>query len=135
MARRRTLELPAGTEPFDRSPEQWRELGAPEFVVDLAAAAQCYSRWARPGYGRGLTSTDATAQRYYVTMAWLPRCVRPLYLAHVGALAPGEVQLLSGDQRNQWGRLGRCWSPLLAADADVPIWLECCRQEDRSGQA
>jgi hypothetical protein len=135
MARRRTVELPAGAEPFDRSPAQWRELGAPEFVADLAVAAEFYSRWALPGYGRGLTATDPTARRYYVAMAWLPRCVRPLYLAHVRALLPGEVQLLSGDRRNRWGRLGRCWSPMLAADADVPAWLECCRREDRRGSA
>ena len=39
MARRRAAELPAGVEPFDRSPEQWRELGAPTWVFDLDAAA------------------------------------------------------------------------------------------------
>jgi hypothetical protein len=135
VARRKTAVLPVGVVPFDRTVEQWRALGAPEFVVDLAVAAECYSRWAQPGYGRGCAATDPTARRYYVAMAWLPRCVRPLYLAHARALLPSEVQLLSGDRRNRWGRLGRCWSPMLAADADVPAWLEACRREDRRGSA
>lgn len=131
MARRRAVELPAGTEPFDRSPQQWRELGAPGFVADPAVAARCYSEWARPGFGRGSTATDPTTARYYVSMAWLPRCVRPLFLAYVGALAPGEVALLAGDRRARWGRPGRCWSPMLAPDAPMPEWLECCRRGDR----
>ncbi len=131
MARRKTAVLPAGAVPFDRSPEQWQDLGAPEFVADPDAAAWCYSKWARPGFGRGSTATDPTAKRYYVCMAWLPRCVRPLFLAHVGALAPGEVALLAGDRRARWGRPGRCWSPMLAPDADVPAWLQCCRRAGR----
>lgn len=132
MARRRMIELPPGTEPFNRTPQQWRDIGAPVWVFDSDAAAEVYVTWARAGYGRG---ADPTAEpwiaHYYVRMRWTPYCVKPRYLDHIGALLPAEAQLLASDRRARWGRPGRCRSRMLAADANVPLWLECCRQEPR----
>ncbi len=128
MARRRAAELPTGMQAFDRTLDQWLELGAPPYVYDEAAARERYVIWGREGYGRGLDPADPVL-RYYVAMRWQPKCVKPLFLAHVGALHPAEdAQLLTGDDLfSRWGRLGRCRSAMLAPDADVPNWLLCCR--------
>ncbi|MGB6164024.1 MAG: hypothetical protein WBF75_15920 [Pseudonocardiaceae bacterium] len=132
MARRRTLELPAGAVLFDRSPQEWRELGAPVWLGDSRAAAGLYAEWALPGFGRGMDPDDPTPRRYYVEMMWLPRCVRPQWLSHAGALSSAEAELLASDR---WGRPGRCRAPMLAPGADVPAWLVCCRRGDRRGTA
>jgi hypothetical protein len=129
MARRRMIELPPGRYPFDRTPQQWRDSGAPVWVFDSDAAAEVYVTWARAGYGRGVDLADGVVRRYYVDMRWLPHCVQPRYLDHVGALTAGEAQLLVSDRSARWGRPGRCRSPMLDAAADVPRWLECCRQD------
>lgn len=133
MALRKTIGLPAGAEPFDRSPEQWRALNAPPWLYDLDAAAEAYVSWALSGYGGGLDPTGQGIRRYYVEMLWWPRCVRPQYLASVGALLPGEAQLLAADRQARWGRPGRCRSPMLEPAASVPEWLVCCRRETRRG--
>jgi hypothetical protein len=128
VARRRVVELPPGVEPFDRSPEQWRELGAPAWVFVPDAAAEAYSAWALPGYGRGMDPADPVMRRYYV-QTWMARCTKTQFLAHVGALSPAEVALLGTGSRAGWGDPARCWARMLDADADVPAWLECCRRE------
>ena len=133
MARRRTVELPTGMEPFDRTADQWCALEAPMWLRDSRAAARHYSEWALPGFGRGMDPDDPVTRRYYVDMMWLSRCVRPQWLFHVGALSVTEVELLSADRWARWGRPGRCRSPMLDPTAEVPGWLTCCRQEDRRG--
>jgi hypothetical protein len=135
MARRRGIELPAGARPFERDVADWRDLGAPAWVYDLPAAVMAYVAWARPGYGRGADLSDGVIGRYYVAMQWLPHCVQPRYLDHVGALTAGEAQLLANDRSARWGRPGRCRTPMLDPKADVPVWLACCRQEPRHGSA
>jgi hypothetical protein len=130
MARRRVAELPAGAEPFDRSVQQWRELGAPTWVFELAAAAEAYVAWAQPGYGGGLEPDDVLVRRHYARK-WMAQCVKPQWLAQAGALLDAEVQLLSGDRWARWGRPGRCRSRMLAPGADVPVWLTCCRRDPR----
>ncbi len=133
MARRRTIESPAGTRPFERPASVWRDLGAPAWVFDMAAASEAYISWARAGYGRGADLDDGVVGRYYVAMQWLPRCVQPRYLDHVGALTAGEAQLLASDRWARWGRPGRCRSRMLdSAAVGVPQWLWCCQQEPRS---
>ncbi|HET9255489.1 MAG TPA: hypothetical protein VFO16_09835 [Pseudonocardiaceae bacterium] len=132
MARRRAAELPPGAEPFHRSAEQWRELGAPVFVYDVDAAAEAYVAWAPVGYGGGKDPADELVRRYYVGMIWLPRCVKPQWLAHAGALLDVEAELLASDRWARWGRPGRCRAPMLAAEADVPEWLVCCRRVSRA---
>jgi hypothetical protein len=128
MARRRVIELPAGARPFERTARQWRDLGTPAWVHDLDAASEAYVVWARAGFGRGADLADGVISRYYVAMQWLPRCVQPRYLDHVGALLPAEAQLLAGDPSARWGRHGRCRAQMLSAEADCPAWLQCCRE-------
>jgi hypothetical protein len=109
------------------------EVRHPLYVYDEAAARERYVLWAREGYGRGLDPADQLL-RYYVGMIWQPRCLKPLYLAHVGALLDAEVQLLAGDRWARSGRPGRCRSQMLdQAAEEVPGWLACCRQEPRRG--
>jgi hypothetical protein len=134
VARRRVAELPPGAEPFNRSAQQWRELGAPPFVYDVDAAAEAYVAWALAGYGGGEDSTDELVRAYYVRLLWVPRCVKPQWLAHAGALLDAEAQLLAGDRQARWGRPGRCRSRMLDSEAvGVPAWLECCKREQRRG--
>jgi hypothetical protein len=116
---------------FDRTLDQWLELGAPLYVYDEVAARERYVIWGREGHGRGLDPADPVL-RYYVAMCWQPKCLKPLFLAHAGALLPAETQLLTSDRFLRWGRPGRCRSQMLAADADVPAWLQCCRRAPRS---
>lgn len=120
MARRRSIELPAGTEPFSRTAREWRDLGAPAWVYDLDVAAAAYISWARAGYGRNADLTDGVIGHYFVAMQWLPRCVQPRYLDHVSALTAGEAQLLASDRSARWGRPGRCRLPMLDSEADCP---------------
>lgn len=133
VARRKTLELPSGVTPFNRTAEQWRELDAPAWVSDSMAAAEAYVSWASQGYGRGADPTDMVIRLYYVEMLWLKHCVRPQWLAQAGALLDFEVQLLSTDRYQRWGRPGHCRSPMLDPEAPVPDWLACCRREARRG--
>jgi hypothetical protein len=113
MARRRMIELAPGARQFERTAREWRDMGAPVWVFDLDAAAEAYAAWARFGYGRDADLADGVIARYYVAMQWLPHCVQPRFLEHVGALFPAEAQLLATDR---WGggdgRAGathRCW--------------------------
>jgi hypothetical protein len=129
MARRRVAELPAGAVLFDRSAEEWRRLRAPGFVSDVDVAAEAYAHWA----GACFDPHDEVNRRYFVEMGWLKRCVRPQFLAHVGALNPAEIELMSDRGSARWGRIGRCWAPRLEADAvGVPRWLWCCRRDPRT---
>lgn len=128
MARRKKAESPAGAVLFDRSPEEWRQLGAPDFVSDVPAACEAYVVWAPRAYGGESDPTDEVVRRYYVEMAWLKRCVRPQFLYFINALNAAERELMeSGGQSARWGRPGRCWAPRLLSDAGVPEWLRCCR--------
>jgi hypothetical protein len=127
------IELAPGTRPFERTAREWRDIGAPVWVFDLNAAAEAYAAWAQFGYGRDADLADGVICRYYVEMQWLPHCVQPRFLDHVGALFPGEAQLLATDRSARWGRPGRCRVPMLASDADVPDWLTLCRREPRFG--
>lgn len=135
MARRRRIELPANVAPFDRTVEQWRALGAPAWVFDLDAASEAYFGWALSCYGGGHDSTDPAIRRYFVEMIWMQNCVKPQWLWHAGVLLPAEVRLFTGDRWARWGRPGRCRSQQLNPEADVPVWLACCRQEPRHGSA
>jgi hypothetical protein len=129
------VELLSGMEPFDRSPKQWCALNAPAWVWNMDTAAEAYVSWALPAYGGGHHPTGQGIRKYYVGMLWWPRCVRPQFLASVGALLPVEAQLLSGDRQARWGRPGRCSSRMLASDASgIPGWLECCRTPRQSGR-
>jgi hypothetical protein len=133
MARRRIIELPPGARPFERPASVWRDLGAPEWVIDAGAATEKYVLWAQYGYGRGADPSDETIRKYFVEMTWLTRCVRPRYLIHAGALNSAEHELLSNGQLSRWGSPGRCWAELLEADAvGVPRWLWCCRRDPRT---
>jgi hypothetical protein len=130
MARRRKLDAFAGA--FDRSPEQWRELGAPAFVYDMDAAAQTYSVWGMPCWGGGNDPADPPTRFYYIGMMWMPYCLKPRYLYHVGAATAGEMALLA-NQESRWDTPDRCRWRLLRPDAEVPSWLaECCRSTGRT---
>lgn len=104
-------------------------MGAPAFVYDPDIAAEAYSAWSRPGFGRGCDPTDPTIRFYYLG-SWLT-CVRPQFLYAVGALTGQEWALLDADQYRRWGRPGRCPSRMLDSRAEVPDWLECCKVSDR----
>ncbi|MGH3722032.1 MAG: hypothetical protein ACRDRI_24955 [Pseudonocardiaceae bacterium] len=137
MARRRSVldDLAPGVELFERSTEQWRRLGAPLWVYDLDAAAERYVTWAPSSYGGGAVPNELT-RRYYVGMIWTPKCVKPQFLHAHGHLTAVEEQLLTTDKYARWGRPGRCRSPQLNPDADVPGWLTCCRRgRSRHGPA
>lgn len=116
---------------FDRTPGQWRELGAPAWVFDPNAAAEAYTGWASPSFGGGQDPNDPALRLYYVGMIWTPRCVKPQWLSVQDALTDTEVELLATDRAERWGRPGRCRGRLLAPDAPVPAWLECCRMDTR----
>lgn len=131
MARRRDVVAQAGA--FDRTPEQWHELGAPAFVYQRDAAAEAYVAWAVPGFGGRRDPADPLVWFYYVSKIWMPRCCKPQYLAHVDALTSTEVALLAANQWARWDRPGHCRSKLLAGDAPVPSWLESCRRRDAGG--
>lgn len=134
MALRKTIELPAGVQPFDRTADQWRDLNAPAWVWDLNTAAEAYVAWALSAYGGGHDPTGQGIRKYYVGMIWWPKCVRPQFLEFAGALSSVEAQLL-GDRNARWGRPGRCWTRMLNPIANVPEWLVCCRQEARPGSS
>jgi hypothetical protein len=133
VARRKCLDISADARLFERSPAQWEDLAAPDWVYDRPAAESTYIRWAQPGFGERLSPGDS-ALRYYVAMLWWPFCVRPQFLYSVDALTETERTALESERYVRWGRPGRCSSRMLAVDAAVPEWLECCRSPGRGGR-
>ncbi len=129
MARRKTLEVPAHVVPFQRTPEEWADLGAPAWVYDLDAGAEALCAWAVMRYGGGVDPTERLL-RWFVSRLWWRGCVQPQYLDAADALTDVE--------RGMWvapcstrGRPGQRAAPMLRADAPVPAWLGCCRQPER----
>ena len=128
MARRKSLQGTKGA--FDRAPDEWRALGAPAFVYDIDAAAEAYSVWGMSCWGGQKDPSDQGTRFYYIGLIWLPCCVKPRYLYHVGAVTDVERALLTTGHA-RWDPPDRCRSHLLRPDAGVPEWLELCRSSGR----
>jgi hypothetical protein len=126
VARRRVLEVPPHIVPFQRTPAQWADLGAPAWVYELDAGAQALVAWAVPRAGGGTDPTDRLL-RWMVTQLWWPGCVQPQYLGHAGSLTDVERAMWATPGPSTHGRPDRCAAARLRADAPVPAWLECCR--------
>jgi hypothetical protein len=79
-------------EPFDRSLEEWRRLGAPPDLYDEAAAAAAERQQCAPQYTMDGLSGQQQVQRLLARRWWHWR--RPQFLAEVGALTAAESERL-----------------------------------------
>jgi hypothetical protein len=82
--RRRTLPAP---EPFDRTPAEWRRLGAPVDLYDLELAAEC--ELAEHGAVLEPGEPSAPGPLWFYAARWW-RAHRPPFLAAAGALTRAE---------------------------------------------
>ena len=82
-------------QPFDRSPAEWRALGAPPELYDVEAAAAAEVR----EHGAILEGPDPGPPGFYAARWW--RRTRAEFLAAAGALTGAEARLLARRGRPQ----------------------------------